>query len=69
MHICTTADLGHGFTAAAFRTTDDRTLCLVTTRASQDKQVRDNAIELLRREGIDCGSCPLACPAGLSRTS
>ncbi|MFJ6616635.1 hypothetical protein ACIQOW_03500 [Kitasatospora sp. NPDC091335] len=65
MHVCTTADLGPSFIAWAGAVHGTIT-ALVTERAQHDDAAALQAIELLRRAGLDCGTCT-SCPLGLNR--
>ena len=65
MHVCTNADLGPDFIGLGL-VMKDRVVCLVTPRVHKDVKTRALAVELLRRQGVDCGSCP-GCPAGIVR--
>ncbi|WBP89469.1 hypothetical protein [Kitasatospora cathayae] len=65
MHVCTTADLGPSFIAWA-GVVNGSTTALITERANDDDETAEQAVELLRRLGIDCSTCT-ACPLGLNR--
>lgn len=65
MHVCTSADLGPSFIAWAGVVNGTAT-ALIAERAQDDDETADQAAELLRQLGFDCGTCT-ACPLGLNR--
>lgn len=64
MYVCTTADLGPTFIAWA-GVVDGRPVAVVTPLAQDDDTMAAQAAELLRRAGINCGTCT-TCPVGLA---
>jgi hypothetical protein len=63
-HVCYPLDLGPAFIGM----TDDQegtVTCLITPRARDDEAVKIQAVELLHRAGVNCGTCT-TCPIGLS---
>lgn len=63
-HACFPVDLGPAFVGLTLPE-EDIVTCLVTPRARDDDAVKIQAVELLTRAGINCGTC-INCPIGLS---
>lgn len=65
MHVCTSADLGPNFVAWA-GVVNGSTTALVTSRATSDDDLAQQAVALLRQFDVDCSTCT-SCPLGLMR--
>ena len=64
MHVCTTADLGPDFIAWA-GVVHGESIALVSPTTLTNGPARQQALEILRRAGINCGIC--ATPADVTR--